>query len=510
MSTSASPSPAYDAEDLRTSEPVRLSSFSNASSGDGTLDAALLDSSMGVAPRNCSELLERVIGSRELKRALRLRDLIEFIGRRALQPNPGTLREQEIGAAVFGRPDEYDTNLDNIVRVNVSELRKRLAHYFENEGSNESMVIEIPRGGYLPIFLYRPQVPSNGESNLLPDEAKLTPKPVESSPALDSAEPVQNMEQHFDAKTSADLQQLRVSPLLLRLAQPHWLALAAFLFLATAGAAGWFAWQSHRLAAQIQPWRSDPALASLWSEFFDSGQDVDIVTADTSFALAEDLAGAPLSLQDYLDYKYKNVAERPGLDAGTRNAILMILDRNNGSIGDFHAAQRIFDLNAQSPYVKMESARSFTTESIKTSNVILIGGRQSNPWVELYRDRMNFFLDYDPVLHRAYVSNHRPLAGEKTIYESSGDPGQGYSVVAFLPNLTEHRYAMILSGVDSQATRASAEFVTSSEGMSQVRAKVGTNPSNGRLPYFEVLLSSRRLVGTTLHTEIIAYRVHSN
>jgi hypothetical protein len=43
-----------------------------------------------------------------------------------------------------------------------------------------------------------------------------------------------------------------------------------------------------------------------------------------------------------------------------------------------------------------------------------------------------------------------------------------------------------------------------------VRAKVGTNPSNGRLPYFEVLLSSRRLVGTTLHTDIIAYRVHSN
>jgi hypothetical protein len=108
------------------------------------------------------------------------------------------------------------------------------------------------------------------------------------------------------------------------------------------------------------------------------------------------------------------------------------------------------------------------------------------------------------------VSNHSPLAGEKTIYESSGDPSQGHSVIAFFPNITEHRYAIILSGVDSQATRAAAEFVTSSDGMAQVRAKVGTNPSDGRLPYFEVLLSSRRLGGTTLHTEIIAYRVHTH
>jgi hypothetical protein len=278
-----------------------------------------------------------------------LRDLLDFIGRRALRQDPGTLREQEIGAAVFGRPDEYDTNLDNIVRVNVSELRKRLAHYFENEGATESMVIEIPRGGYLQIFLPRPLAPPVGESNPLHNEVELTSKPGESSPELGSGDDIQNAEQHSDAKTSIDSHPLLVSPLILKLAQPRWLALAAFLLVATAGAAGWFAWQSHRLAAQIQPWRSNPALASLWSEFFDSGQDVDIVTADASFALAEDLAGAPLSLQDYLDYKYKNVAERSGLAAVTRNAILMILDRNNGSIGDFHAAQRILDLNAQSP-----------------------------------------------------------------------------------------------------------------------------------------------------------------
>jgi hypothetical protein len=104
-------------------------------------------SSLDARSVECSDLLERVVNSRELKRALRLRELLLYIGKQAQDSPSHVIREQEIGAAVFGRPDEYDTSLDNIVRVNVSELRKRLAHFFQEEGANESIIIEIPRGG---------------------------------------------------------------------------------------------------------------------------------------------------------------------------------------------------------------------------------------------------------------------------------------------------------------------------------------------------------------------------
>jgi len=230
------------------------------------------------------------------------------------------------------------------------------------------------------------------------------------------------------------------------------------------------------------------------------------VTADTSFALAEDLLGRTISLSDYLDYSYKRLANDPSLSADKRDAVNLVLDRNNGSIGDFQAAERFMDLDAHSPAVKLAGARSYTPESIKTHNVILIGGRESNPWVEFYKNRLNFFLEYEPATHRTYVSNRNPIAGEKSIYEMiSPDRSEGFSVVAFLPNLSEGRYALIVSGSDSQATRAAGEFVASSRGLAQIRQKM----PNGPFPYFEVLLKSSRLVGTTLNTEMVAYRVHA-
>ncbi len=44
---------------------------------------------------------------------------------------------------------------DNIVRVNATELRKRLESYFATDGADEVCVLEIPRGGYSPVFSRR-------------------------------------------------------------------------------------------------------------------------------------------------------------------------------------------------------------------------------------------------------------------------------------------------------------------------------------------------------------------
>ena len=52
-------------------------------------------------------------------------------------------------------PADYDTAADNTVRVHASMLRKRVNQYFENEGSAETLVIEIPRGNYAPVFRER-------------------------------------------------------------------------------------------------------------------------------------------------------------------------------------------------------------------------------------------------------------------------------------------------------------------------------------------------------------------
>jgi hypothetical protein len=91
-------------------------------------------------------LLERIVASSQFKRSVRLHDFLLFVGRRALKEGCEQIPEQEIGTEVFDRPNGYDTSADNIVRVNATELRKRIETYFETEGAEEPLILEIPRG----------------------------------------------------------------------------------------------------------------------------------------------------------------------------------------------------------------------------------------------------------------------------------------------------------------------------------------------------------------------------
>ena len=101
-------------------------------------------------------LLERVAASAHLKRATRLQELLLYLGKCSLKEGYDKISEHKIGTDVFGRPEGYDTSADNIVRTSVSELRKRIDAYFESEGRGETLLMQIPRWSYIPIFTSRP------------------------------------------------------------------------------------------------------------------------------------------------------------------------------------------------------------------------------------------------------------------------------------------------------------------------------------------------------------------
>ena len=108
---------------------------------------------------SCWALLERVVASPQMKRAARMREFLLFVGQRSLKDGCEQIPEQEIGSEVFGRPAEYDTSVDNIVRVNATDLRKRIEDYFATDGANEPLILEIPRGSYKPVFRRRASNP---------------------------------------------------------------------------------------------------------------------------------------------------------------------------------------------------------------------------------------------------------------------------------------------------------------------------------------------------------------
>ena len=96
-------------------------------------------------------LINRIAGSVHFKRSTRLRGFLLYVGHESLKGGRPEIHEQEIGAKVFGRDSSYDRSQDNIVRVNATELRKRIELYFATEGLDEPLILDIPRHESLTV-----------------------------------------------------------------------------------------------------------------------------------------------------------------------------------------------------------------------------------------------------------------------------------------------------------------------------------------------------------------------
>src|SRR3981189_3462878 len=98
------------------------------------------------------QLVQRIVSSPHFQKSTRLRELLQYIVEQTLHGNAHDLTEQHIGNALFHKPSDYSPLEDSSVRVHVRQLRLKLHEYFNEEGRNEPIVLEIPRGSYAPIF----------------------------------------------------------------------------------------------------------------------------------------------------------------------------------------------------------------------------------------------------------------------------------------------------------------------------------------------------------------------
>src|SRR5215472_3847226 len=71
------------------------------------------------------------------------------------------IKESLVGIEVFGRAPGYDTRSDSVVRTEAAKLRARLAEYYSREGASDSLIIELPKGGYTPLIHHRTPVHEN-------------------------------------------------------------------------------------------------------------------------------------------------------------------------------------------------------------------------------------------------------------------------------------------------------------------------------------------------------------
>ena len=101
------------------------------------------------------EHLERILTSPTFQQGDRLKRFLKFIVLEAVAGRRHELKEYVIGVQVFGKEDTFDPRTDPIVRVQARRLRAKLVRYYREEGRADETVIELPKGGYAPVFRQR-------------------------------------------------------------------------------------------------------------------------------------------------------------------------------------------------------------------------------------------------------------------------------------------------------------------------------------------------------------------
>ena len=96
--------------------------------------------------------LDRVVVSSGLSKSPQLASFLRFVVEEVLAGKGNRIKAYTIATAALGRDTIFDPQNDPIVRVEAGRLRRTLEHYYANGGHNDPIVIELPRGHYIPTF----------------------------------------------------------------------------------------------------------------------------------------------------------------------------------------------------------------------------------------------------------------------------------------------------------------------------------------------------------------------
>ncbi len=96
--------------------------------------------------------LDKILGSQTFVGALRAQQFLRFVVEESLAGRSHEIKEVLVATRVFQLDQSFDRRKNSIVRAEATRLRKRLKEYYAREGRRDSLIIELPSGGYAAGF----------------------------------------------------------------------------------------------------------------------------------------------------------------------------------------------------------------------------------------------------------------------------------------------------------------------------------------------------------------------
>lgn len=411
--------------------------------------------------------MERIASSLAFQKSIRLRELLLHIAERALHGHLQELTEQLIGHAVLGKAVDYAPVEDSSVRVHIRQLRLKLHEYFDGEGRSEPLVVEIPKGSYVPVF-----------------RAVQSP----AGPPL----------------TKAAAPGLQPRRYLVAAAVP-WVLCAA---LSIACLVLWFGPSS-----LTRKGAATPAGVPPWplSTVFDGKSRTQIIVADSNYGMLRIISKKAGSLEAYIkpDFQNEFMPQRPGehlarITNYIGNSLLT-------SYADVAIVASLMNLVGGSPdRVSVRHARELRLRDLDQGNYSFIGSPGSNPWVSLFENQLNF-QEAEGVVGEdlKYFRNKQPRSGEPSRYQGlrfTGTAGEDYSTIALLPNQRRNGSILVFQGLQQEGTEAAGLFLTDANNRLRLAQALGFKSVPAEPVYFEVLLRISAVAGAPKATTIVTTR----
>ena len=411
------------------------------------------------------QLVQRIVASPPFQKSGRLRDLLQYIAEQTIHGCAHELTEQHIGEAVFHKRAGYSPLEDSSVRVHARQLRLKLHEYFDGVGRDESLIVEIPKGAYAPVFRVSKGV-----------ESGYVPAPVEP---------------HQPKRSRTVL---------------PWALCAAL----TVVCGVLLVYSQRRAEGNVA---ALPNSSWPFTQIFDGRHQTIIVVADGNYGMSRILTGQRGSLQEYLnrDFLLTAAGKKFG-EAGSRFTDY-ISDSTLTSFADVADAVSLVKIaGPMQKQVSVRSAKDLKIRDLDHDNYVFIGSPASNPWVYLFQDKLNFRESEQAVGKsvKAFV-NTNPLPGEQGQYQGlplTGEQGYDYATIALLPNMSRDGSVLIFQGLQQEGTEAAGRFLLETENRHQLQRALGIPVSDsvaGNV-WFEALIRSRTVSGAPNSATLVAVR----
>lgn len=404
--------------------------------------------------------VEKIIESRHFRNSKRYPSFLRFIVEQTLAGGTQFLKERNLGTDVFGKPSDYDTNADPIVRVTAGEIRKRIAQYYQEPGHEEEIRVYLPVGSYVPQFLHAKHVPPlTGHLTTVDTEmAAAFPEEV-----IAPAPVIPFREASHSRSTGKRL--------------PWWALLgtiAAVMVLAATG-------------VLLERYKEQQPVRSFWSPILSSGQPVLIVMGVHSLGPQGDIA--------------TDQAAAGSTGNGPQNMLDSMTEWDMVPISDIASYSKLTDLLTRaSRSYRLKGSSETSLEELRQGPVVLIGGL-NNIWTLRLTSGLRYYFSRDGRLSSSIHDRQNPnkeltFDNMQLVYTESRD----YAIVANYFDPTIRQHVLIAAGIGKSGTQAAAEFVTSND---ELKAWLGGKglPINKN---FELILSTNTINGEPGPPSVIA------